>query len=632
MTLLTALNDLYHRLAMRGEVAPPGYAPAKIGFEVVLTPEGSVRELADLRRVDGKQMRPRDDIMAPALEGARTSGIKPLFLWDKTAYTLGVTNVAAKGQPPEPGQGKRTAQEHQAFVDFHQDMLAGTEDPGLRAFLAFLDQWRPEMFAERGFPTDALDQNLVFRLQGEREHLHDRPDAKRLWTAADTGDQDNGFCLVTGQTAPIARLHPMLKGVPGAQSSGASLVSFNAASFTSYNLDDGQNAPVSTEAAFAYTTALNWLLAHQSVRVGDRSRSVEVEDDAQHSGKRRITVGDTVVVFWADASQVGEDQAILAEDWVADWLSGADADDPEADNLDATEAGRMRGPMTDIAQARAVDDLDPGVNPATRMYVLGLAPNAARISVRFWLVDTFGSLARNLLQHTEDLKLDPPPWKGRPVAWQLAAETALQGKTANVSPRLGGEIMRAILTGQPYPRSLLTGVIGRVRADGAISGRRAAICKAVVNRALGEHSEERRCPVSLKRDSDDVAYTLGRLFAVYAYAESSFATRGATLRDKYAGAASATPRRVFPLLMRGYEHNRSALIKSPDSLKRGSGIKADREVTEIIDRFDGDVPLPDTLKAEDQARFFVGFYHQHQALYQKKAEDAAEPDPTQDEE
>ena len=619
MTVLAALTDLYDRLAARGEVAVPGYAPAKIGFEVILSADGTVRDIADIRAMSGKQPRPRE-IVVPALDGARTSGIRPMFLWDKTAYALGIVNIAAKGEPATPGPAKRTAEEHAAFVAFHKKMLAGTDDPGLRAFLAFLDRWRPEMFAERPFKTDALDQNVVFSLAGEHEYLHDRPEAKRLWTAANAGSQDTGMCLVTGETAPVARLHPMLRGVPGAQSSGAALVSFNLTAFTSYGQSDGHNAPVSTHAAFAYTTALNWLMSNQQVRMGDRNRPVEVDDKTTLSGRRRMLVADTVVVFWADASQVGEDNAERAEDWIADWLDPQDTDD---DNLDTVEAERIRAALGDIADGRAVDTVAPDIDPNTRMYVLGLAPNAARLSVRFWLVDSFGNLARYILRHTEDLRLEPPAWRTRPPSWQLVAETALQGKAANVSPRLGGELMRTILTGQPYPRTLLSGVVQRIRADGHISGRRAAICKAVVNRSLGEDQKQRRCPVGLDRDSDDVAYNLGRLFAVYAYAESSFAARGATLRDKYAGAASATPRRVFPILMRGYEHNRSSLIKS-DGPKRGSGIKADREVREIIGRFDGSMPLPDTLKLEDQARFFIGFYHQHEALFQKKAQDADE--------
>lgn len=616
MTILAALDGLYERLAARDEVASPGYAPAKIAYELVLAADGTPLELADIRARSGKTPRPRD-LIVPVPADTRTSGIKPMFLWDKTAYVFGLVNTAPKGATPVPGQARRTADEHVAFIAFHQELLADTDDPGLLIFLAFLDRWRPEMFEALGFSPEALDQNIVLRLDGEHRHLHDRPAAKRLWAEANADAGDVGMCLVTGETAPLARLHPMLRGVPGAQSSGAALVSFNLPAFDSYGRSQGGNAPVSTHAAFAYTTALNWLLTHQGVRIADHSRSVEITDHTHLSGRRRLVVADTTVVFWADARGVGEEAADTAEDWFAELL---DPQTPTEDDgqRDAAEAGRIRTALDDVVKGRAVGEIDAGLEEETRMYLLGLAPNAARLAVRFWLVDSFGNLARSIARHWQDLAIEPPGWKGPPPAWSLVLETALQGKADNVPPRLAGEVIRAILTGERYPRTLLSGVVARIRADGQINGRRAAICKAVVNRLLRKEDDEGRIPVGLDEESDNIAYNLGRLFAAYAYAESSFAERGATIRDKYIGSASATPRRVFPILMRGYEHNRSSLAKSIEGFKKGAGHKADRAVAQILDRYDGDVPFPDVLKLEDQAFFFVGFYHQHQNFFKKK--------------
>ncbi|MDE3027788.1 MAG: type I-C CRISPR-associated protein Cas8c/Csd1, partial [Paracoccaceae bacterium] len=242
MSLLASLVRAYERLP---DAPPYGYSTEKIGFCVVLAPDGSVTEVIDLRDTDKKRS-PRMMMVPQAVK--RTVGIAPNFLWDKSAYVLGVTAA----------EGKRTAQEHAAFRDRHLEALAAKEDEGLRALALFLDRWTPEAFAPPLWPEEARDQNLVFRLAGERSYLHDHPAAQALWARVGAeGASDPQICLVTGNAAPVARLHPSLKGVWGAQSSGASLISFNLDAFTSYGHEQGDNAPVSEAAAFAYTTALN---------------------------------------------------------------------------------------------------------------------------------------------------------------------------------------------------------------------------------------------------------------------------------------------------------------------------------------------------------------------------------------
>ncbi len=49
-------------------------------------------------------------------------------------------------------------------------------------------------------------------------------------------------------------------------------------------------------------------------------------------------------------------------------------------------------------------------------------------------------------------------------------------------PLLAGEVARAILTGLPYPRALLTALIERARADHAMGYLRAAFLKAYLGR------------------------------------------------------------------------------------------------------------------------------------------------------
>ena len=189
------------------------------------------------------------------------------------------------------------------------------------------------------------------------------------------------------------------------------------------------------------------------------------------------------------------------------------------------------------------------------MYVLGLAPNASRISIRFWEVGTLGLFARRLADHAADFALDPQPWKTAPSAYRVVLATAphREGsapKMDDAMSNLVGELMRAVLTGRPYPRSLLANVLMRMRSDGHLSGLRVGICKGILarERRLGINSDKEEIPVSLDKESTSPAYRLGRLFAVLESAQRQ-ALGGqvnATIRDRYYGAASATPASVFP--------------------------------------------------------------------------------------
>jgi CRISPR-associated protein Csd1 len=596
MTILSSLAALYDRLAEQGEVPRDGWSSEQISFAIVLDAAGDIVRVADKRDVSGKKPR-AVPMNVPKPEG-RTSGVKPFLFWDKTAYVLGVTTV--KGKDPNGadvlgiGQGKRTAAEHAAFADAHLNRLAGATDPALIAFRKFIEAWTPEDFVAPRFTQEMVDANFVFAFEhdGREVFIHDLPAARALLssvTGAEAGAEDIQ-CLVTGVRAPLARLHPTIKGVMGAQSSGASLVSFNSDAYESLGKSQGGNAPVSAQAAFAYGAALNALLA--------RRRDGGTE--------RHIRVGDMTVVFWVEAPspEVSNWQEMLT----AQALNPPGQED---------EARTLHAAIRDVAEGRGGGD--PKLDPETRVFMLGLAPNAARLSVRFWAPGRFGDFAENVQRFWDDLKIEPAPWKGPPPAWALLYETALQRKAENIPPLLGGAVMQAVLSGRPLPRLLLSAVIARIRADGEVNGPRAAICKAVISRTTDLKG---RPLVSLDPDNDDPAYCLGRLFAAYAYAEQSFAKRNATIRDRYLAGASTTPARVFPLLMRGYERNRSGLMKAQDQ-RRGAGVKADKAVSAILERIDLGSDLPASLPLEAQGRFFIGFYHQWNAFF-TKTEEAAE--------
>ena len=594
MSILRSLTDLYDRLESSDKAPSYGFSRENISYAIVLSPEGSLSSVLDLRDTSAKTPRPRRLEVPRAVK--RTGQPAPNFLWDKTSFVLGAGT----------SEFSRVLREHTAFKDFHERLLASSGDEGARALLRFLKGWRVEEYHDLPHALEMLDTNIVFSLQDEMQRLHQRSSMERIWLNHLADEEGtSGLCLVTGEQTSIARLHPSVKGVAGAQGSGASIVSFDKDAFKSFGKERGANAPVSERAAFAYTTSLNTLL--------------------ERGSPQRIRIGDTTTLFWADASG-NEAKASAAEGFFLDLFSGPPTDEEEA--------AEVRDKLTAVAQGRPLVEVDPEVDEDTRFFVLGLAPNAARLSIRFWYEDSIGAISRRIGEHWRDLHLEPTPWRTPPSARRLLYETAAQRKPENIPPTLAGALMHAILTGRPYPRSLMATVVMRMRADNDLAGWRvlgwrASILKACIvrNRRTQTQMSQEDYLVSLDRNSNSIAYNLGRLFAAYAYAEEKLARRNATIRDKYMGAGSATPRRVFPILMRGYEHNRSGLAKDPQ--KRGAGVRADRAVAQIIDALPGEERLPASLSLEDQAQFFIGYYHQERDFYSKSDTAADETPSTQ---
>ncbi|MPT06958.1 MAG: type I-C CRISPR-associated protein Cas8c/Csd1 [Delftia sp.] len=601
--ILQALATYYQRLLERREegLAPFGYSPERISYEILLAADGRVVQVNDIRDTTGKK--PLPCVMNVPQPEKRTVGIKSNFLWDKTSYVLGVSATS-----------KRADKEHEAFKALHREHLAGTQDAGLKALLGFLDAWTPQQFEAPNFTPDMLDANMVFRMDGEKAYLHERPAAQalraRLLASDDGGESSQesvATCLVSGESLPVARLHPVIKGVSGAQSSGASIVSFNQESFTSYGKSQGDNAPVSEQAAFAYTTVLNHLL-----RRGEHNR-------------QRLQIGDTSIVFWAEAADGQEaEQAVRAESLLADLLDDRPSDDQET--------ARIRIELEKVQKGRPLSDIDPRLEEDTRMYVLGLAPNASRISIRFWEVGTLGLFARRLAEHAQDFHLEPVPWKTAPSAYRVVLATAphREGsapKMDDAMSNLVGEFMRAVLTGRPYPRSLLANVLMRMRSDGHLSGLRVGICKGILarERRLGINRDKEEIPVSLDKESTNPAYRLGRLFAVLESIQRQALGEqiNATIRDRYYGAASATPASVFPMLLRNAQNHLSKVLKDKKKSKLAGFFEG--QIREILDGLSDSFPRG--FNMQEQGRFAIGYYHQQASRKPKDtAEQAADSD------
>lgn len=584
MTILQELAGLYENRARERGWPEFGFSTERIGAVVVLESDGAVSAIRPMNPPNDKgNLEPqRMDVPAPPKDRRGLKLVAGQF-WDPMPYALGVS-----GKPDKVSfEEDRAGEKFRVFRDAHLNLLEGAEDAELVTFRNFCKAWIPERFLD--FPSAAclVGQNTVFRL-GDGPLLHELPAARALLGGA--GCYGDTVCLVTGRKGTVARLHTPIKGVNDPAFSGVSyLVSFNNSAETSHGKEQGENAPVSEMAAFEYGTALNALLA-------------------KGSGNSMRLGGDTVA-FWADQPE--------AELTFEALLAGTDSAAAELElraRIEAVAAGQMRA--------------DEVLNPEARLFVLGLAPNSARLAVRYWHPGTLRGFAQAVTDFWSDCAIRPSPFVKEgldvsPKPWVLLYDLAAQRDAKNIPNGLGGDLMRAILTGGRYPATLLSAVIGRIRVEGEpdhkiVDGRRAAMLCAVLRRNC-----KQEVPMALDERATDMAYLLGRLFGAYTYAERSYQERGAGLRQKYIGAASATPARIFPILMRGYEHNLASLSKA-DGPKRGAGVRADRAVASVLACLPGDADLPATLPLEEQGRFFVGFYHQVSAFY-AKAEDAAEP-------
>lgn len=614
MSMLAALVRAYDRLP---DAPPFGFSAEKIGFCVVLSPDGSVVSVEDLRG-DDKKRSPRMLLVPRAVK--RTAGIAPNFLWDKSAYVLGVT----------AGEGKRTADEHAAFRARHGEWLAESQDPGLLAFLRFLDRWNPDGFTSPDWPEDLRDQNIVFAQAGSYRDgfLHDRPAARELWRRIGAeGASDPQVCLVTGEPGPVARLHPSIKGVWGAQSSGASLVSFNLDAFTSYGHEQGDNAPVSEAAAFAYGTALNRYL----------------ERDSGH----RIQIGDSSTVFWADCADavIAQEAEAFAAVMMGDHSkAGADEKLVEAQIETKLLAMRAGTPLREIA---------PRLTEGVRIYLLGLAPNAARLSVRSYWEDNFGTLADNYADYLRDVAMEPAPQRPlfsiRAATLRTAPAEVRNGQlkydAERASPLLAGELFRAIVTGARFPRSLLGLLVMRVRSDHVLDRIRISLIKGLILRDMrldgrvprkADGSENKEYLMRSDPDDPNVPRSLGRLFALIERAQLAALGDGinATVKDKFLGAAAATPGRVFPNLLLNAEnhhlkrlrngHSDADWIKDAEQAKRvAAGLG--RDIGQLWAGLSAAAPMQHS--AEEQGLFLVGYY---QERYARRAQTASDDQPAPD--
>jgi len=577
--ILQSLNELYSRLADDAayEIAPPGFSPQKISLRIVIKMDGSLVDLQDARTPDEKGKLQNIVLLVPGEAKPPGAGINPCFLWDNQTYLL--------GRQPEDKPDGFGLKRFEAFRKRHQELENTINTPEFSAVCRFLEQWSPDRIAEFPILTELGTGFGIFQIQGEKKPIHEIASIKNWWrsTLASEEAGDAGQCLLSGEIEPIARLHPKIKGVPGAQAAGASLVSFNANAYESYGKTQSFNAPVGEESAFRYGTALNSLLT------GPQSK------------KHRIRIGDTSTVFWTE-------KATIVEDCLADIFSnGSQAIQDVQDIAKRAQIQRL------LDAVRVGGNYEEFGESSTPFFILGLAPNAARLSIRFFHRSTVADLIIKLHEHQECMKIvrqykeqtgNRFPDPEFPAIWQILRETARV--VDEIPPLLSGALTRAIVEGTPYPEGLFSAIIRRIQADRTINYLRVATLKAVLVR-----NHHQLIPTMLDIETTDTAYLLGRLFsALEKTQEDALPGINATIRDRFYSAASATPASVFPRLLRTYQHHLS-------KLNGGAKVNRERLVQEIISSISA-TGFPNQFPLKKQGIFAIGYYHQRKDFFTKK--------------
>ena len=578
--ILQALVNYYEGLVQQEKAAKQGWCQAKVSNAIELNEDGTIKTIISLKR---EEERGKKKVWVPELLYVpemitRSSGIASNFLCDNAKYFLGID---AEGIKPRIIDCLYAAREK------HLKILSGAEGKMAKAICLYFKNWNPEQAKENPAVEEHWEElneggNIIFTMRGM--DAQDDDEIRNIWDGLQIKESDGkqGVCLVTGQKAEIARIHRGIKGVPGAQSSGAALVSFNAPAFESYGKEQSYNAPVGKYAEFAYTTALNYLLSQREYR---------------------FPLGDSMVVFWAGSGKEEYQKTFLS------WMN------PQPDNQK-----EMKKVFGNLEKGLWVDLDDINLDPNQPFYILCLAPNAARLSIRFFYQNSFGAIIKNISRHYHRMEIVKPSWVENEYLGvkQMLDETVNQkSKDKTPVPNMSAMVLRAVLEDARYPESLYTDTLIRIRAEqGNITYGRSAIIKAFLIKNRGWKEGENY--MGLNEECKETSYILGRMFAVLESIQKD-ANPGikATIRDRYFNSACATPASTFPILIK----LKNSHIKKIDRESVSGKIYYEKLLTDLMGKLDvseENAGIPKRLSLEEQGKFMLGYYHQMQKKYEKK--------------
>lgn len=577
--ILQALVKYYENLAEQGKVSRPGWCHEKVSYEINLSKTGEVLGITS-RKVE--DIRGKKTIWVPAYvevpERVHRSGyeIAANFLCDNAKYLMGID---------QDNKPQRVLECFKKTREKHLDILQSTQGKVAQAVLNYFNNWDPTISVENPVIRENFDKlieksNLIFCVEGQE--VQEDPEIQSCWDnyRKQSAEDIKGICLVTGEKTEISRTHKMIKGIPGAQSSGASLISFNALAFESYERKQSYNAPVGKYAEFAYTTALNYLLSQRDYT---------------------FSLGDSMIVYWAESGREQYQRCF------------SNMFRPTKDNQK-----KLKDIFDSLKEDTKIYLEDAEMDPKQNFYILALAPNAARLSVRFFYVNSFGKIIQNIADHYERLEIVKPAREEQDYLGirDMLNETVNQkSKDKTPVPNMAALVLQAILSGGRYPASLYANTLIRIRAEcGNVNWKRAAIIKAVLIKNY--NCMEGEAFMESNDDCKDVPYILGKLFCVLEEVQWEASNRKikTTIRDSYFNSACATPAMIFPVLLK----LKNSHMKKLERDKIGLKVDLEKKIACLMEKLPP--KLPERLTLQEQGEFNIGYYHQQQEKY-KKGED-----------
>lgn len=576
--LLQSLVKLYEAWAEKGEIEKLGWNPVKISYGISLDEEGNIDEIIHLKTNAPKGNKEIPSLISLPMPVKRSVGVASNFLYDNATYVFGYDN----SNKPD-----RAKQCFDCFRSVGNKVLENSDDEFSTVIKKFLQKdysefenlsdLLTELNCTETTVDDILNKGANLLLMPLGKFPTDSKAICESWNSYyEHSDAPKGVCLVTGKDDHIAKLHPVIKNIRGAQAAGASLVSFNATAFDSYGKENGYNAPVSEYAAFAYTSALNKLVS-----------------DNDH----RIFAGDTTVVCWTEKG----------ESAYQDVFAGIFNSDDELKQKD------LHDTIVSIVNGNEVKWEGIPLNPSNNFYILGISPNSARLSVRFFIQNTFGKVMENLLKNQQRMEMVKPGFEkfNYIPLWRILGETVnKKSRDKKCKPHLAGDVLNSIINDYNYPSTLYYGILGRISAEQNINWVKASVLKAYLLKNYDSKYKE-EITVDYNENSNNKAYLLGVLFSNLEEIQNT-ANPGikSTIRDRYFTAASSTPSRVFPILI---DLAQNHIKKIPNV---GAKVNCQKMLTETMAKL-GD-KFPNRLKLDEKGMFQLGYYQRTQERFTGK--------------
>lgn len=566
------------------EVAPFGYSKVMCHFAVVIDEEGQLKNILDLR--EGK----KGQFHTVPMQEGRSSGVKPYILCDKSKYLLGK-------EIDDKGKLNAFNAYVQAMYHKHQQVFHGLDNKGIRAIEKFLVRTIEGEEWPISINHDCYKGSLmIFKLDNETGYIHEDIEVKTYWENHINDQEDTSNdeiiaqCLVSGESnSKIVRKHTLIKGVMGAQPAGASLSSINMDSAESYGRKKAANAPMSEKTMFKYTTALNSLI---------------------NSDRNKMIIGDTTCVFWSEKQIVGN-----SVDLLKGLFGGVQIEEEKEAGMSICETKHTKDVLERVLIGLNISSEMIEVEKDTTVYILGLSPNMARVSIRFWYKDTFGHFIEKLKLHYEDMEIIKSDKVREMVTIRdLLKSISVQGKNENVPKVVQNALFTAITNGSSYPQGIYTNILIRMRAeagdDWCVSPTRVSYIKAFLKRKYRINQlieKEGELTVALNENSTNTGYHLGRLFSVLEKLQQDAGNTG--LRERYFASASTNPKVVFPAILKLAQSHIAKVSKTEGNCYM------DKLCQDILGKIE---EFPTSLSLDDQGLFILGYYHQKQYIYTKK--------------